>query len=206
MITLEEQNSLLDDISKALKKRIEAYAIGGTAMMFLGLKESTLDIDLVFENKEDMEVFKEAAMRLGYNEMDHRIAYKKDNAPDMITMGDNRIDLFVNEVVYFTFTDSMRKRAADAIQYGDNLVLGIADHHDIILMKCATDRKKDKDDVKRIIENKDMDWNIIIEAAKEQVSIGKKKTIFELGCFLEDLTKIDVEVPQIVLDELYELV
>ena len=48
MITVQEQQTLLVDIAKRLSKTIIVYAIGGTAMIFLGLKTATLDIDLVF--------------------------------------------------------------------------------------------------------------------------------------------------------------
>ncbi|MBI4919148.1 hypothetical protein HY837_04405, partial [archaeon] len=47
MISIEAQQKLLLAVSTNLKKKITVYAIGGTAMMFLGLKNSTLDIDLV---------------------------------------------------------------------------------------------------------------------------------------------------------------
>jgi hypothetical protein len=69
MITIDQQQKLLLNISKRLAKKITIYAIGGTAMMFLGFKDSTLDIDLVFESKEDREVFKKAIISLNYTDM-----------------------------------------------------------------------------------------------------------------------------------------
>ena len=57
MISIEEQQKLMLAIAKKLNSRINIYAIGGTAMMFLGLKDTTLDIDLVFENEKDREIF-----------------------------------------------------------------------------------------------------------------------------------------------------
>ena len=50
MITIDQQQKLFLNVANMLKKKITAYAIGGTAMMFLGIKDATLDIDLVFEN------------------------------------------------------------------------------------------------------------------------------------------------------------
>ena len=61
MISLEDQESLLQNIAKRLKKKITIYCVGGTAMMFLDLKEATLDIDLVFSNEDDKKVTKEIA-------------------------------------------------------------------------------------------------------------------------------------------------
>ncbi len=60
MISIEQQQKLLLNLSRRLKRKIEVFAVGGTAMMFLGFKDSTLDIDLVFKNSDDREIFKEA--------------------------------------------------------------------------------------------------------------------------------------------------
>ena len=38
MISIEDQQKLLLNISRRIKKPITAYAVGGTAMMFLGFK------------------------------------------------------------------------------------------------------------------------------------------------------------------------
>ena len=48
MITMEEQQSLFIAVGRRLSRRVTAYAVGGTAMMFQGFKDETLDIDLVF--------------------------------------------------------------------------------------------------------------------------------------------------------------
>jgi len=63
----------------------------------------------------------------------------------MLKINDERFDLFVNEVIDFIFSDKMKERAKQMHQFGDNLILKIANPHDIILMKCATERIKDKD-------------------------------------------------------------
>src|SRR3989344_9639522 len=112
MITIEEQQKLLLNISRRLKKQITAYAIGGTAMMFLGFKDSTLDIDIVFENEQDREVFRKAIQEIGYKKMDSIVVYgKKQNQPEMFTLGDERFDLFVNHVIDFDFSKEMMRRS-----------------------------------------------------------------------------------------------
>jgi len=124
----------------------------------------------------------------------------------MLALGESRFDLFVVDVVDFIFSEKMRERAVQIHQYGDKLILKIADPHDIILMKCATERIKDKDDARKIIENVKIDWKLIIGEAKNQTILGKQKAIFELGCFLEDLKKnLNVDIPKSVLDELWKL-
>ena len=183
------------------------YAVGGTAMTFLGLKDATLDIDIVFETERDRGKFEDAIMSLGYQISDTAIVYgARENHPRMFTLGDNRFDLFVDQVVSFIFSEKMRTRAVNTHQYADNLILKIADPHDIILMKCATDRLKDKDDVRKIIESREINWDIIIDEAKNQVVLGRKKAIFELGCFLEGIReKMNVnKIPKSVVDRLFE--
>lgn len=207
MISIEEQQKLLIDISDKIKREITAFAIGGTAMMFYGLKNSTLDIDLVFMNESDKNEFKRAAKKIGYIEIDSVKVYGvKNNTPDMLTRDDNRFDLFVLEVISFDFSSEMQNRAKDTHQFGEKLILKVADPHDLILMKCATDRKKDIDDAKTIANNRVIDWNLTINEALNQIRLGRKRTIFELGCFLEDLKlKMKVNIPDKILDRLYDL-
>lgn len=208
MISVEQQQKLLLAVSRELKKPIATYAVGGTAMMFLGLKDATLDIDLVFEKESDKNAFKEAAEKLGYRKMDAIEVYgTKTNQPDMLKLNNERFDLFVVDVIDFIFSESMRKRAKKMHQFEDNLILKIADPHDLILMKCATDRIKDMDDARTIIKTNKIDWNLIIEEAKKQITLGKEGAAWELGCFLEKLKKENKKlVPQKILDKLFKIV
>ena len=208
MISVESQQKLFLNVSRRLKKPITAYAVGGTAMMFLGFKEATLDIDIVFETKEAREIFKQAVKEIGYQKMDSILVYgTKKNQPEMFTLGDERFDLFVVEVIDFIFSKEMITRTEQTHQFDSNLILKIANPHDLILMKCATDRKKDLDDARRIIQSTKIDWRILIEEAKNQIKLGKHTTAWELGEFLENLKyKIKVDIPKEVLDELFKIV
>lgn len=207
MISIERQQKLLLAISQRLSKKITVYAIGGTAMMFLGLKDATLDIDLVFENKDDKKYFKEAIKSLGYKGVDSIMVYGgRVNKPEMLTLGDERFDLFIEEVIDFIFSQNMMERANQTHQFGDKLVLKVANPHDIILMKCATDRLKDIDDARNIINRMDVDWNLILEEAKNQYKLGKKRAIFDLGDFLERLEEnFKIKAPRHITDELWNL-
>lgn len=207
MISIERQQKLLLAISQRLSKKITVYAIGGTAMMFLGLKDATLDIDLVFENKDDKKYFKEAIKSLGYKGVDSIMVYGgRVNKPEMLTLGDERFDLFIEEVIDFIFSQNMMERANQTHQFGDKLILKVANPHDIILMKCATDRLKDIDDARNIINRMDVDWNLILEEAKNQYKLGKKRAIFDLGDFLERLEeKFKIKAPKHITDELWDL-
>src|SRR3989338_8097728 len=189
MITIDEQQKLFLNIARMLNKNITAYAVGGPAMMFFGFKDSTLDIDLVFENEKDKDIFKEAIMSIGYREINAIKVYgARKNQPEMLVLNDERFDLFVVNVIDFVFSGNMQKRAESIHQFGENFILKIADPHDIILMKCATDRLKDKDDARKIINLGKIKWELLVEEAKEQIELGK------------------VKIPQEILDELFGIV
>jgi len=206
MISAEEQKNLLLDIARKLKREITTFAIGGTAMLFLGLKDSTKDIDLVFTKEEDRKDFIEAARKIGWTNLNSAIVYgRKENKPIMLKFGDSRLDLFVRKVIYFEFSEEMQKRAIKTRQFEKNLLLKIADMHDIILMKCATDRIKDIDDAKTIIENTEIDFDILFREAKNQLSLGKERTALELGYFLEKLKSMKVDIPNKILDDLWPI-
>jgi hypothetical protein len=183
------------------------YAIGGTAMMFLGFKEATFAIALDFEKEEDRTVFKEAVKYIGYHELDSIEIYgAKRNQPLMLRLDDERFDLFLVNVIDFIFSKQMMKRAEKTHQFNNNLILKVANPHDIILMKCATDRMKDIDDARNIIKEIDIDFKVIIEEARNQIELGRQSAAFELGEFLENLKKTGVKIPQKVLDELFKIV
>jgi len=204
MISAEEQKNLLLNIARELKREITAFAIGGTAMLFLGLKESTKDIDLVFTSEEDRKEFIEAARKIGWTDLNSAVVYgARENKPIMLKFGDSRLDLFVKKVIYFEFSEEMQKRAGKIRQFEKNFILKIADMHDIILMKCATDRLKDIDDAKTIIENTEMNYGILLKEAKNQISLGKERTALELGYFLEKLKSMKVNIPNKILDDLW---
>ncbi len=207
MISIIDQKNLLVEIGNRLSQEITVYAIGGTAMMFLGFKEATLDIDLVFQDKEERLLFKETAKSLGYKEMDAIIVYGvRNNKPQMISLGDSRLDLFLSDVIDFTFSEQMKKRAQQIHQFGKNLIVKIADKHDIIVMKCATKRAKDEEDIINIVKSSVIDWNIIIEEIKLQVNLGRELAFAEMGFLVERLIhKHKLEIKQNIYTTLTEL-
>ncbi len=208
MISINRQQRRLLNIAQQLRRPVTAYAVGGTAMMFRGLKEATLDIDLVFKDAASKDAFRKAAEALGYRKMDAINIYgAKNNIPDMLTLGDERFDLFVMDVIDFIFSDTMQSRAQDTHQFGDKLILKIANPHDLILMKCATDRLKYKDDTRQIILNTTINWDTIIGEAQNQVKLGRHDAIFCLGELLEDIKKdLKEKIPDAVIEKLWTLV
>jgi len=206
MIDIQEQQNLFIRIAERLPKKIEVYAIGGTAMMFLGLKYKTLDVDLVFSNVDDRKVFKETAKLLDFKESSAEIIYgKKENTPEMVTISDVRLDLFLFKIVSSYFSEPMQKRATQIHEFG-NLIIKVADPHDILIMKSVTSREKDFEDIASIIKNTKINWDVIVNESCEQVRLGNEAAILGLGEKLEKLSnrKIIV-VPKDVLNKLWKL-
>lgn len=207
MITLENQRTLLLKIAEKIAKKMVVYAIGGTAMMLHGLKRETLDINLVFNDEKERQIFKEIALSLGYEESDVRVVYgNKPRVPILIKLDDAHIDLFTRNVLGVQFSEQMIERAEQTHQFYDNLIIKPANIHDIIIMKSATGRIKDEDDILALLKNKELNWQILIDEAKNQVALGNERAVLELGQLLERLSnKGRTFVPKEVLDALWNL-
>jgi|SRR3989339_502943 len=206
MITIQEQQLLFVDIGNKLPKKMTAYAIGGTAMMFLGIKDTTLDIDLVFMNDKDRLVFNETAKSLGFREMDSRVVYKtKDNTPEMLKLGEVRFDLFLPKVITSSFSEKMQERAKQIHEFG-NLIIKIADVHDLIIMKAVTGREKDDIDIERIIKDSKIDWEILIEESQNQINLGNERALMDIGYTFEKIEKRkEIEIPKNFSDKIWKL-
>lgn len=176
MIDIKQQEETLIAIGNLLEKKIIVYAIGGTAMMLRSVKDSTLDIDFVFNKKKDRKEFIAALKKLGAKESDVTLVYGlKKNTPLMLEIGNARFDLFMNKIITSNFSENMKKRAEEIHEFGKNLLIKVTDIHDIILLKSVTSRAKDLEDIALLIKNFPINWKIIINEAEEQVKFGNEK-------------------------------
>ncbi len=207
MIDIKEQQNLFTRIAKKLPQKIEVYAIGGTAMLFLGLKELTLDVDIVFSNAEDRKVFLETAKSLDFQESSAEIVYgKKDNTPEMISLSDVRFDLFLFKIINSTFSTDMQERATQMHEFANNLIVKVADPSDILIMKSVTSREKDLEDIIALVNRGNIDWNAVVEESGEQVWLGNESAILALGEKLEKLANRKlITLPKGILDKIWKL-
>jgi len=207
MIDIKQQEEMFIAIGNILEKKISVYAIGGTSMMLKSIKDSTLDVDFVFDKKTDRDEFINALKNLGAKESDATITYGlRKNTPLMLELENVRFDLFMNKVVTSAFSEKMKNRASEIHEFGKNLIIKAADVHDIILMKSSTSRIKDIDDIVSIIKKNIINWNVIIGEAEEQVNLGNENAIISLGEKLESLNNQKLIIlPEFVLDKLWNL-
>ncbi len=210
MIGIQGQNELFNLIGAKLDKRVECMAIGGSAMMFYGAKTETRDVDLVFLDRKQFNLVKKALYEIGFNEKKNirRIFAHYDlskDKPIMMEGRDTRFDLFLNEVIGFKITKPVMERVREVHEFG-NLIVKIASPEDIILLKCATEREKDRDDAASLIKNFNIDWNIIIEESKRQTDMGGVVYPAFLFEFLYELKEdFQAEIPREVIKKVMKL-
>lgn len=160
----------LETIGIRIKKPIEIYLIGGVAMSFRGLKETTKDIDIVFKNNQDYDIFTDALFGAQYHEpIVMKSEYENLETMKMFENKDTfHLDLFIGHVLRkLDLSDSMMKRAELYKKYG-NLSVYLIAKEDIFLFKglASEGRTRDLDDMRTIYPN--IDWKIIKQELKSQ--------------------------------------
>ena len=206
MIDLKKQNELLSLIGEKIKKKVECYIVGGSAMLYHGVKEETKDVDIVFDDEDSKEAFEKILRDLEFKERDIRILYfKKRNTPLLLQRGEERIDLFVKKVITFEITETMKERVEKVYEYS-NLTVKVVSPEDIILFKCATERAGDRIDASNIIKNFNVNWNVIIDEAVNQTKLESYLFPVYLYDFLEELKEdFKANIPNEVLRKIRKI-
>jgi hypothetical protein len=207
MITLREQLDLFKLIGQELKRQVECLAIGGSAMMFYGAKETTKDVDLVFMKEEDFNLFKKTLYSIGFDEKKNIVNifghYESAKKKPILMEGRNtRFDLFLKEVLCFKISDFIWERAREIHEFG-NFIVKTASPEDIILLKCATEREKDRQDAFELIKRFSIDWDVIINESVRQTKLGK--IIFPVYLFdflLELRQNLHADIPEKVIKKI----
>ena len=206
MINLEQQNELFKVLGEKLKKRIECYVIGGSAMMYHGMKPSTKDIDLVFDHEKDREEVEKILKNIGYKERETRVIYfGKKNTPLLLQRDEARFDLFLNKIISTVLSEGMKERVELIYEY-DDLIVKVISPEDIIITKCATERAGDRKDAAEIIKKVTIKWDQVIEESIYQASVTPYIFPVFLFDFLEELKEdLKAEIPKKILDEIRKI-
>lgn len=208
MISYTNQEQLFKDIAKALDQGITCYAFGGTAMLYLGFKDETKDIDLIFANHNDRKEFIRAIKQLGFTQTSPITAYIQrkavdENAPVMYEGRDARFDLFVQKIFRTTLSQSMQKRAVATHNYGKTLNLQVVSPQDIVLLKSVTNRRRDIEDALDIISTTTaFPWDEVVDEAIWQHNNGDEWILIDLEKTLQEFRE-HITVPPHILDRIY---
>ncbi|MBI2653718.1 nucleotidyltransferase [Candidatus Woesearchaeota archaeon] len=205
MINLEEQIGLFKIIGKQLKNKVECIAIGGSAMMFYGVKNATKDVDIVFFKKDDLDAVKKILFNSGFDERRNiQGIFREDRTgkPVMMEGKETRFDLFLNEVIGFMIHKNTIERTREIHEF-KNFIVKTASPEDILMMKACTERERDRDDAAELIKKFNINWNVIIDETSQQTKIGIAAFPILLYDFLEELKEnYKIDVPKNILKEL----
>jgi len=152
----------LKKIGSALPRRIELYLLGGGALAFHGLKESTKDIDLVSTSIKDAESLVETLKGLGYQTVKSLPdEYRKMGASAVLRNPDGfQLDIFHQRVCNaLVLSPGMVNRSKRILEH-EMLTVHLIAKEDILLFKGITERELDLDDMRAIAES-GVDWGIV---------------------------------------------
>ena len=203
MTDIKEQEDIFKLVGFNLKKKIECFVIGGSAMLYYKLKDVTKDIDIVLLSENDREYILKIMKNLGYTERNSKILYvNKKNVPILLQRDQNRFDLFNRVIINLRFSDSMENRSKLIYEYA-NLIVNVVSPEDIIILKCATDRAGDRIDAASIIKNTNINWSILFEESINQMKLVGDVIPLNLYQFLLELKEdLQVEVPHDLIQKL----
>ena len=186
----------LGEIGARVRKPIKVYLIGGCAMSFRKLKESTKDIDIVFRNSADCAIFSDALFGAQY-----WLPFEvKDEHERLgtVKMYENRdgfhLDLFMKRVCRkMELSKGMAERAEPYKKYG-KMEIYLVSKEDIFLFKslASEGRKRDLADMQVLYPG--LDW----AAMKKELFSQRLSAdlIGHVGRRLEEFRRVyDLDVP-----------
>ena len=138
-------------------------------MMHRGLKNATKDIDVVTLSRADIGSLVQTLKGMGYNEI-------KELPKEYLTIGASAImrnkNIFQCDIFYLqvcnglTISDRMIDRASVMGDFG-NLHVKLISQEDIFIFKSITEREKDLDDMRILVEGS-LDWNVVLDEITKQ--------------------------------------
>lgn len=203
MIGFEEQKKLFGLIGSECKKKIEALIIGGSAMLFYNFsKTATKDIDIVLHSDEDRKYIIGVLERIGFKT---EFSPKGEAEPYRLVLDDYILDVFAKNIFKLRISEGILGRVEEKIEFG-NLMVSVISPEDIILSKSMTERVGDRKDAVRIANEKNIDWNIIINECVWQSENSDSRFCFYLYDFLDDIVHdFDVKLPKDVVTKIKKL-
>ncbi|WP_148701859.1 hypothetical protein [Candidatus Nitrososphaera evergladensis] len=164
---------LFQEIGDKAPFKISAYLIGGENMRIKGLKDKTKDCDIVTLDTKTFTAVVKVLKEMGYrsiNESNLSEDDKRLNAGDILIHSErsSRMDVFNRNIGrnQLYLSERMVKRAK--MESFKKLDLGILDDSDIFLLKSIAGRTGDIDDMLKIVNEGQLDWNIVWDEMVKQ--------------------------------------
>lgn len=181
----------LERIGEHLDEPLTVFLIGGGAMAFHGLKDTTRDIDLVVASGENLGQFRATLLEQGYEIVrEPSEEYDKLGAQRILENDDGcRIDVFNQQVVdKLVLSPSIRERSERYLDPG-NLVVELVSPEDIFLFKAVAGRVDDVEDMASLVQT-GLDFDVVeTELATQIELLGQELLVTYVNEALTDLTE-----------------
>lgn len=168
----QEIDEFFEELNKSLPSAIDVYMIGGGALMFLGAKVETKDIDLIVSTREECDILSKTLFESGFESVRPTDGLEKVNLSDMVAKGDFRIDFFERQVCGVLCLSEAMKSRSKLILNLDKVRLFICCFEDIFLFKSVTEREGDLRDSENMLFIHDFDWDVLVREMRDQMAIG----------------------------------
>ena len=196
MFTEEDLTRALNEAGSRMRKT-SAYLVGGCAMIFMGRKVATKDVDIVFESTSDAKDFVSSLQHAGFAQIrKHTRAYDALDASAILEDRRGiRFDVFDRRVCRaLEVSEGMKARARHYRTFG-NLDIFLVSPEDIFLFKGITEREADLEDMRILAETR-LDWDTIERECLSQKGSGR--WAYMLGTKLLELrARIGIDSPVI---------
>ncbi len=162
----------LERLGTQINTPVTVYLIGGGAMAFRDLKNTTKDIDLVVTNGEDLKRLQAVLLANGYEIVKqpgdeyevlgaHRILENSEGC---------RVDVFNRQVVdKLVLSEGMRRRSERYLDAG-RLAVELVSPEDIFLFKSVAGRTDDIEDMFSLIQTA-LDFDVIADELQRQIDL-----------------------------------
>lgn len=152
--SIQDLNDFLNLIAD-LNEPLELFALGGTAMVLKGIKESTKDID--FLTTGSYEKIKKLFSLAGLKEE------SSEKICNIWRLDKIRIDLFYDQFILGTSLPNDWKKLSEKIKEIGKVKLFILNWYDLIITKIARSEERDIKDILAIIKSQKLNFNFLKE-------------------------------------------
>ena len=159
-------------VGRQLETELTVYLIGGGAMSFRGLKETTKDIDLIVTDGGDLRVLQAVLLNNGYDIVKEPGEEYGNLGAKRILENDNgcRIDIFNQQVIdKLVLSKGMRRRSETYLDAG-KLLIALVSAEDIFLFKSVAGRTDDIEDMFSLVQT-DLDFDVIEDELEQQINL-----------------------------------
>lgn len=164
--------SELERVGGHLETNLTVYLIGGGAMAFQDLKETTKDIDLLVADGDNLRVLQVVLLENGYDIVkEPGEEYDDLGAQRILENNDGcRIDIFNKQVIdKLVLSEGMRRRSESYLDVG-GLSVAVVSAEDIFLFKSVAGRTDDIEDMFALVQT-DLDFDVIERELEQQIEL-----------------------------------